>query len=237
MLENNAIVTDIKEITKNIKEFTVKLNVDAEPFKAGQFCVLGLTNSEGKFISRSYSIASKPSVNTRVFYIVLVEDGQLTPLLFNLKRGDGIFMSPRGAGHMVYDHFIDSKNLLFCATGTGIAPFRSILDEYEADLKHKHIHLLHGVRYKQDLGYKDYFEKLEKKYPNFKYYPVVSREDWEGKRGYIVDLFENEKEIKELIEDKNLKVMMCGNPKMVETTVGILDKHGITEDSIIKEEY
>ncbi|MDR1691555.1 MAG: ferredoxin--NADP reductase [Rickettsiales bacterium] len=237
MLSNNAVLIEVKEITKNIKEFTVQLDEESEPFKAGQYCVFGCNNEEGKMVARPYSIASAPSKNIRKFYIVLVENGALTPNLFKLKAGDKVFVSPRCVGHMTYvDNLENSQNIIFFATGTGIAPFHSILNEYEEVLNEKKITLVQGTRFEEELGYLNYFKELEKKYPNFRYIPSITRQDWDGHKGRITSIL-NEGLLDEELRQPSLKIMMCGSLAMTAEAVEILKIKGVSQENIIKEGY
>ncbi len=241
----NAVVEKIVDVAPGIKEFTVAYN-DREPdFTAGQFCVLGLEDENGKLINRAYSISSAPKEGKMSFYIVLVEGGQLTPRLFALKEGDDIFMGPKCAGHMTIEKAKEAKRFIFVASGTGIASFRSLIIEHEDFFKNKKIALLHGVRKSCDLGYKDEMNERMKKYPeSFHYFPVVSRaeegEKWNGLNGRVNMVAENgliQKAWGEELTPEHTHVYFCGNPKMVEDMSKFFEEKGFAKETLHKEAY
>ena len=138
-MQYNAIVKNVKEITPEIKLFFINFKDGHKfNFKAGQFAVLALPddkkNLDGEWHRRAYSITSAPSQDEVEFYIVLVKEGKLTPRLFELKAGDEIYMGEKPAGLMNFSGVEEDANLLFVSTGTGIAPFVSILREHKQEI-------------------------------------------------------------------------------------------------------
>jgi len=161
-------------------------------FKPGQFVTLDLPIHEQKSKRwRSYSIASWPD-GTNVFelVIVLLEDGLGTPWLFReVKVGSELtYRGPQGV--FTLPAVID-KDLYFICTGTGIAPFRSMLHYIaEHNVPHQGLYLIFGCRKKANLLYYDELKELSTLIPEFRYIPTLSREEWEGKTGYVHAVYE-----------------------------------------------
>jgi len=217
-------VTGIEDATYNTKRFFIKVNeLDSFNFKAGQFVTLDLPIHEQKNKRwRSYSIASWPD-GTNVFelLIVLLEEGAGTTYLFN-EVTVGSELTFRGAqGVFTLPENIDKDLFLIC-TGTGIAPFRSILNYmYLHNIPHKNIYLIFGCRTQKDLLYHEEMLALEKKIENFNYMPTLSREGWEGHKGYVHSLYEQIcKENNEACEDlqhlKPASFYLCGWKAMID---------------------
>jgi len=217
-------VTGIEDATYNTKRFFIKVNeLDSFNFKAGQFVTLDLPIHEQKNKRwRSYSIASWPD-GTNVFelLIVLLEEGAGTTYLFN-EVTVGSELTFRGAqGVFTLPENID-KDLFFICTGTGIAPFRSMLYYmYLHSIPHQNIYLIFGCRTQKDLLYHGEMLALEKKIENFNYMPTLSREGWEGHKGYVHSLYEQIcKENNEACEDlqhlKPASFYLCGWKAMID---------------------
>ena len=245
----NATITKIIQMNEKLREFTIKLDEGDPSFIAGQFSVLGLKDSDGNLIRRAYSIVSAPQDGDRKFYIVLkytkdiydpaMKPKALTPLLFDAKEGDRIFLSPRAVGHFTIDLVNKSKQILFISTGTGLAPFRGLLRSHKNLLKTHKIALIHGVRNSLDLGYKDELESLVKEYPNnFIYIPTVSSDDsWTGetkrtgailKSGVIQKAFGSD-------FSADTSAMFCGNPLMIKDGFEVLQELGVPLENLHKE--
>ncbi|MCL2439686.1 MAG: ferredoxin--NADP reductase [Alphaproteobacteria bacterium] len=251
-MQYNAVVSAMEEITPDIRLFKIKLASGVKlPYKAGQFAILGLpadpSNLGGEWIRRAYSIASAPretDVAGEVeFYIVKVENGQLTSRLFNTNAGDKIFMGEKVAGFMNLDRLPDDHNVLFICTGTGIAPFVSMMREYKEKLLNgkRKVGFLHGSRQTYELGYRDYLEALAVANPDFKYFPIVSRAKnepagaWSGYEGHAQSLIVNGEVDKVLgieIKPADASIFLCGNPRMVDDTVAILTEKGFTPNTM-----
>ena len=247
-MQYNAIVRNIKEITPEIRLFFITFKDGHKfEFKAGQFAVLALpddaNNLDGEWHRRAYSIASAPSQEEVGFYIVLVKDGRLTTRLFNLNIGDEIFMGEKPAGLMNFDAVEDDSNILFVSTGTGIAPFISMLREHKDKIFNgkRQVALIHGARHTYELAFKGELEELAKKTPYFRYYPVVSRSEqetgmvWNGYKGHAQDLIKNgviEKDFGVKIKPEDFHVFLCGNPKMVDESVEVFTSKGFTRHTV-----
>jgi ferredoxin-NADP reductase len=217
-------VVRIEDATYNTKRFFIKVNeLESFNFKAGQFVTLDLPIHEQKNKRwRSYSIASWPDgSNVYELLIVLLESGAGTSYLFNevavgseliFRGAQGVFTLPENI----------EKDLFFICTGTGIAPFRSMLNDMQLhNIAHKNIYLMFGCRTKNDLLYYGEMKALEDKIENFYYMPTLSREGWDGHKGYVHSLYEEIcKKNNEACEDmQNLKpacFYLCGWKAMID---------------------
>lgn len=198
-------------------------------FEPGQFLQLGL-ELDGAHVHRPYSVAS-PSAESIEFFIVLVEDGKLTPHLWKLQPGDKLDVSERAAGGFTLSHTPDASVLWQVATGTGIAPYIAMLRTAEPWQRYKRVVFVHGVRHASDLAYQNELNEYAARYGNrFRYVPVVSREEKPGAlNGRITTCFSNGS--LENFADQPLTVdscvMMCGNPDMLDETEKLLISRGL----------
>lgn len=183
----------LKDETLSTRRFWIEVPEVAQfDFKPGQFVTLDLPIHEKPNKRwRSYSIASWPD-GSNIFELVIVrlEDGAGTTYLFNeVREGDTITF--RGAqGVFTLPENLDKDIFLIC-TGTGIAPFRSMVHYIKLhQVPHKEIYLVFGSRTKADLLYYDELMELQKSLPGFHYIPTLSREEWEGKKGYVHAVYE-----------------------------------------------
>ena len=239
----NAKIKEIKDLTKTVREFTLDLG-DKFDFKAGQFVNLSFDyNNEN--LRRAYSIASNPEENSNEIKlcIKLVENGHLTPRLFEKKEGDSVdIKGPLGI--FTLDKATKEK-LVFIGTGTGIAPLRSmILDEISKQKnildseneqgisENREIILIFGVRYENEILYKQEFEKLAEENPNFKYIQVVSKptDNWDGRCGHVQDNFD-------MIDVNNSNIFICGLPAMFDGAKEKLIQMGMDDKDIFHEVF
>ncbi len=190
-------------------------------FTAGQFVTMDLPISDKRLKRwRSYSIANAPNgLNVLEFCIVHLDGGAATEYLFKeLKVGENIrFKGPDGT--FVLPDPIE-KNLVLICTGTGVAPFRSMLiDLQKKQKKHKNIHLIFGTRYEENILYRDEFEQLEKEIPGFKYSITLSRdENWKGTKGYVHQVYlEDYKDVR-----PDVDFYICGWSNMIDDAVANL---------------
>ncbi|MEO9050292.1 MAG: FAD-binding oxidoreductase, partial [Ginsengibacter sp.] len=186
-------VIRIIDETYNTKRYFIKVNeLESFDFKAGQFVTLDLPIHEQKNKRwRSYSIASWPEgSNVYELLIVLLEGGLGTTYLFNEVRV-GSELTFRGAqGVFTLPETIE-KDIFFICTGTGIAPFRSMLNYMRLhNVSHQNLYLIYGCRTQEDLLYFDEMKCLEQEMENFYFMPTLSRESWDGHTGYVHSLYE-----------------------------------------------
>lgn len=183
----------IQPETDTTRRFWLEVpELDRFDFKPGQFVTLDLPIHEKPNKRwRSYSIASWPD-GTNVFELVVVhlKEGAGSGYLFNeVTIGSEIkFRGPQGT--FVLPESIDQDIYLIC-TGTGVAPFRSMVQHIKTQaIPHKNIHLVFGTRHQSDILYYQEFIQLQQQLPGFFYHPVLSREDWQGLKGYVHDVYE-----------------------------------------------
>jgi CDP-4-dehydro-6-deoxyglucose reductase len=226
MLEpwRNGTVIRIEDETYNTKRFFIRVNeLESFNFKAGQFVTLDLPIHEQKNKRwRSYSIASWPDgTNVYELLIVLLEGGAGTTYLFNeVKVGSElVFRGPQGV--FVLPENIE-KDIFFICTGTGIAPFRSMLNFIKLHaVSHKDLYLIYGCRTQKDLLYFDEMKALQNDLDNFYFIPTLSREAWDGHTGYVHNLYEeickkNNDACKGLEELKPASFYLCGWKFMID---------------------
>ena len=209
-----GIVTRIEDHTHNTRRFWVQVpELEKFDFTPGQFVTLDLPIHEKPNKRwRSYSIASWPDgTNTFELLVVLAKQGLGSNYLFNQVQV-GTELSFRGAqGVFVLPEALERDIYLVC-TGTGIAPFRSMINYIHLkNIPHKNIFLIFGCRRKQDLLYFEEMKKLEEVHKGFYYYPTLSREHWEGHFGYVHPIY------MELAKDlKDADFYLCGWKHMLD---------------------
>lgn len=214
--------------------FTISVAVpDVTEFLPGQFLQLGLfpeghQGEEAKLINRPYSVAS-PHGDVLEFFIVLVEDGELTPRLWKLEPGDSVEVSQRAAGSFTLKKTPEAETLWLLATGTGLAPYIAMLRTDEPWEKFQKICVVHGVRQFADLAYTEELKAYEEKFPGrFKLAQALTREEADGTmNGRIPSLFESG-ELESVTgfqcRADNSSVLLCGNPAMLDTMEELLGK-------------
>lgn len=249
----NATVVGREEINPQLVVLRVQPDGDLFEFKPGQFAVLGLLGSAArvpeaaaeepvsppdKVIRRAYSIASS-SVERRYleFYLTLVTSGQLSPRLFALKHGSRLFLGQKASGVFTLDRVPAGKAALLIATGTGLAPYVSMLRTMLVDDTQRRFVVVHGARYSWDLGYRGELESLARIRRNFTYIPSITRPDqdptYRGRTGRIQTLLEEgvvEKESGVALDPAQTDVFLCGNPEMVRTVKAMLEARGFKAD-------
>lgn len=206
-----------------------------EPRAPGCQDELPKPGEEKKLIRRAYSISCSvldetgklPEQASRAwleFYVVLVRQAEkappaLTPRLFVLKEGDRMFMGEKIAGHYTLEPVKPTDNVLFLSTGTGEAPHNYMLWELLRNNHQGKILAACCVRYKRDLGYLPVQEELMKRYPNYTYLSLTTREKVnDGQKVYIQDLITSgqlEERLGDTLDSGRTHVYLCGNPKMI----------------------
>jgi len=227
-------VINIIQETYNTRRFVIEIpELEKFDFVPGQFITFDLPIDEkpSKRL-RSYSIASWPD-GTNVFelVIVLLEGGLGTTYLFNkVEVGSALTLrGPQGV-FTLKDEMLD-KDLIMICTGTGIAPFRSMVHHIKNhNIPHKNIYLLYGTRKQVDLLYYDEFKKFELE--NFQYIPTLSREQWEGRSGYVHLIYE------EICANKQpAAFLLCGWKNMLDEAKKRIVEMGYDRKSIHQESY
>ncbi len=210
--------------------FTLEISApDVSEFEPGQFLQLGFDQEDGH-LHRPYSVAS-PHGAILDFFVVLVQDGKLTPLLWNLQSGDEIDVSIKAAGSFTLSHCPDATNLWLIGTGTGLAPYIAMLRCPDAWQRYERIVLVHGVRHASDLAYQDELAHHRQVHGSrFSYLPVISREKVDGAlQGRITHCLTNGslEGAASLEFNQDSVVMMCGNPDMLNETESLLEDRGL----------
>lgn len=211
--------------------FTLEVKApDVSQFAPGQFLQLGIDDPDGKHLHRPYSVAS-PHGDILDFFIVLVEDGQLTPRLWSMEAGDEIDVSAKAAGSFTLGHCPDASSLWLVATGTGLAPYIAMLRTEEPWQRYDRIIVVHGVRHVSDLAYQPELGRYRERFGDrFAYVPVVSREEMQGAlHGRITTCIINGslEQAAGLELTTDCCFMMCGNPAMLDETEDLLGRRGI----------
>ncbi len=212
--------------------FTIRVRVpDLLPFDPGQFLQLGIhhqapEDTEAKLINRPYSVAS-PHGDEVEFFIVVVEDGQLTPKLWNLAEGDTLQVSQRAAGSFTLQKSPPARDLWLMATGTGLAPYIAMLRDSFLWQNYQRIFLVHGVRWARDLAYSEELKSLADSHPDrLVVLQTLTRETVDGYlTGRISDLIEDgrlERTAGATIHGNDSTVLLCGNPDMLDSMEQIL---------------
>lgn len=209
---------------------------DSLRFESGQFVMIGL-EVDGRPLLRAYSIASAHYEEHLEFFSIKVPNGPLTSRLQHLKVGDDLLVGKKPTGSLLLSDLKPGKNLYYLSTGTGLAPFLSLIRDPEAYEQYEKIVLFHGVRTVSEVAYMDFImnelpnneffgEEVRKK---LIYYPTVTREPFRN-QGRLTDLVESGK----LFEDIGLppfnpetdRAMLCGSPEMLRDTCALLDARG-----------
>ncbi|WP_296251817.1 ferredoxin--NADP reductase [Pseudomonas sp. UBA4194] len=224
-------ILEVTPLTPSL--FTLRTTRDAGfRFVAGQFARLGVTKADGSVVWRAYSMVSSPHDEFLEFFSIVVPDGEFTSELSRLKAGDEVLVEKLATGYLTLDRFVDGRDLWMLATGTGVAPFVSILQDFAVWEKFDTIKLVYSAREGQELAYCDLIAELEQRdylaefAGKLQFIPVVTREDYPGAlRGRITDLIQNgelEKAAGLELTPEHSRVMICGNPQMIDDTRQVL---------------
>jgi ferredoxin/flavodoxin---NADP+ reductase len=231
-------VTHVHHWTESL--FSFKTTRDSGfRFRNGQFAMIGLEVG-GRPLLRAYSMASANFEEHLEFFSIKVPDGPLTSRLQHLKVGDSILVNGKPTGTLILDNLLPGRNLYLMSTGTGLAPFLSIIKDPETYERYEKVVLVHGCRQIAELAYE---KMITQELPQHEflgemvsqqliYYPTVTREPFRN-RGRLTDLITSGK----LFDDIGLdslsatqdRVMMCGSPSMLKDLVEIVRERGFHE--------
>lgn len=205
-------------------------------FRNGQFVMIGL-EVNGRPLMRAYSIASANHEEFLEFFSIKVQDGPLTSRLQSIQPGQEILVSRKPTGTLLLDDLKPAKRLFLFSTGTGLAPFMSLVKDPDMYDRFETIVLIHGVRVVSELAYEEF---LTETLPNDElfgelvrdkllYYPTVTREAYRN-QGRLTDLIESGKMFEDLkiapLNPETDRGMICGSPAMLEDTSKLLDARG-----------
>ncbi len=232
-------VIDIKHWTNKTFSFKTTRNKTFR-FKNGEFAMIGL-EIENRPLLRAYSIASPNHEDYLEFLSIKVPNGPLTSKLQHIKLKDQILINSKSTGTLVCDYLLPGRNLFLLSTGTGLAPFMSIIRDPETYEKFSNVILTHTVREVKELAYKDFLENLnndelysEITKGNFLYFNSVTREDFE-RTGRITTWIDDNKLTNYLnienFDPKLDRVMICGSEDMTFDLKKLFEKKGSSEGS------
>ena len=226
-----ARLVETREMAPEIRHFVFEVPETGQfLFIPGQWVSVEETVG-GEPITRAYSIASPPDGNRFELCLNRVQDGHLSPYLFTLQPGDDIEMRGPFGTFILRDPPNDS---VLVATGTGIAPFRAMLPARLEKDDSRQITLLFGVRHESTLLYRAEFEALERRHPNFSFWPTLTRPEpgWNGRTGRV------QQHLTAAIGERNdCDVYICGLHAMVDETRALLKQMGFERKRIIYEKY
>jgi ferredoxin/flavodoxin---NADP+ reductase len=201
-------------------------------FENGQFVLIGLM-IDGKPLMRAYSFVNDQADTELEFLSIKVPDGALTSRLSLIKPGDDILIAKAAKGTLVLPDLKPGKRLFLLATGTGLAPFISILRSRQVFCQFEQVVLMHGVRQISELAYRDELESMARDVPLI-YYPTVTREPFKH-QGRIPEILRSGQLIGDTGIEPFLSVtdrwMICGNKLMLSDTVSLLDQMGLQKSS------
>lgn len=231
-------VLDVRHWTDHLFSFKTTRN-PAFRYRNGQFTMIGL-KVDGKPLLRAYSMVSANHDDFLEFFSIKVPDGPLTSQLQHLKGGDPVIVGQKPTGTLILDNLLPGKHLYLMSTGTGLAPFLSVIRDLEAYERFERIILVHGCRFVSDLAYAgmiskelpedEYFGELVRE--KLIYYPTVTREPFRH-RGRISLQIETGKLFEDIglppLDIANDRIMLCGSPHMIQDLRTLLEARGFEE--------
>ncbi len=244
---HNATLTHREDLTNELAIIRIQPDQGPVPeFEPGQFITIGLLKPPAaapgpaptrvRLTRRAYSIASSPAVRGYVeLYVVLVEKGQLTPRLWNIPVGGQLWMDNKAKGEFTLKGIPTGKDLIMISTGTGLAPYLSMLRTYRGQGRWQRLVIIHGVRLAEDLGYRAELEQISHEDPSIFYIPTVTREpadsSWQGMRGRVGVVLEDQtyqRLVGSALDPAHCHVFLCGNPDMIQSVQAQLEAKGFT---------
>jgi len=232
-------VLSVHHWTDRLFSFTTTRD-QALRFSNGHFTMIGLRGDNAKPLLRAYSIASANYEEHLEFLSITVPDGPLTSKLQHIQVGDTIVVGRKPTGTLLCDYLLPGKNLYLMSTGTGLAPFMSIIRDPDTYERFEKVILVHGVRQVNELAYQDYITQElpaheflgEMVSQQLMYYPTVTREPYKN-QGRLTDLIENGKLFADLgmppLNPETDRIMICGSPGMLKDLKRICEERGLVE--------
>jgi ferredoxin/flavodoxin---NADP+ reductase len=233
-------VVSVRHWTDTLFSFRATRN-SAFRFQNGQFAMIGL-EVDGRPLLRAYSMASANHEDELEFFSIKVADGPLTSRLQKIREGDTILVGRKATGTLVADNLIPGNRLLLLSTGTGLAPFSSLIKDPDVYERFETIVLVHGCRQVSELAYgEELVAKLrddelfgELLAGKLLYYPTVTREPFRN-RGRITDLITSGQLFDDIgqepLDIATDRIMMCGSPAMLEELRAMFEARGFAEGS------
>ena len=208
-------------------------------FQNGQFAMIGL-EIDGRPLMRAYSMASANHEEELEFFSIKVQDGPLTSRLQKIREGDTILVGRKATGTLVTDNLLPGNRLLLLSTGTGLAPFASLIKDPDVYENYETIVLAHGCRQVSELAYGEHLVDGLRNHEFFGplirdklvYYPTVTREPFKN-RGRITDLIGSNQMFEDIglsgLDIETDRIMLCGSPAMLEELPAMLAARGFVE--------
>lgn len=253
---SNATIEKWIEIHPGLAIIRIKYDDSPTPtFKPGQFVTIGLPRNHPpisnpnqypeddprwkKLWRRAYSVASSPHNQDYLdLFINVVDDGKLTPKLWHIKEQGRLWMDTKIKGDFTLEHVPENKDLVMVATGTGIAPYISMLHTFRDTQRWRRFIIIHGCRGQEDLGYQVELEYIASHDKSVTYIPTVTREpeqsSWRGLRGrvpMVLDAINYKKLIGSELDPKQCHAFLCGNPDMINQVEALLLERGFSTHS------
>src|SRR5215469_6598345 len=231
-------VTSVRHWTESLFSFTTTRDAGFR-FQNGQFAMIGL-EVDGRPVLRAYSLASANYEENLEFFSIKVPDGPLTSRLQHLKAGDCILVNGKPTGTLILDNLLPGRHLYLMSTGTGLAPFLSIIKDPETYERYEKVVLVHGCRQVAELAYGDFITEQLPQHEfigdmirdKLIYFPTVTREPFRD-RGRLTDLITSNTLFDEIglrpLSAAEARVMMCGSPSMLKDLVDIVRELGFEE--------
>ena len=234
-------VLSVHHWTDRLFSFTTTRN-RALRFSNGHFTMIGLPEGDGRRVMRAYSIASANHEEHLEFLSIKVPGGAFTSRLQAIQPGDTIVVGRKPTGTLLIDHLLPGRRLYLLATGTGLAPFLSVVRDPATYERFEKVVLVHGVRHITDLAYHDYLTDILPSHEilgevvarQLAYYPAVTREPFRN-RGRLTQLIESGKLFDDLglpaLDRTDDRVMICGGPAMLRDLKHLCSQRGLREGS------
>lgn len=237
---NEETVLEVKHWTDTLFSFKTT-RTPSFRYENGQFAMMGIEN-EGRPLVRAYSMVSPNYEEELEFFSIKVPDGPLTSKLQHIREGDRILISKKPTGTLIIDNLLPGRNLYLLSTGTGLAPFMSIIRDPNTYERFEKVVLVHGCRHIAELAYG---ERIQKELPNDEfigemirkqliYYPTVTREPFTH-RGRVTDLITSGQMFTDMgiapMAASDDRVMLCGSPQMLADMKVMLEGMGFNEGS------
>lgn len=231
-------VLSVHHWTDRLFSFTTTRDASLR-FSNGHFTMIGL-RVDGKPLLRAYSIVSPNYADHLEFLSIKVPDGPLTSRLQHIQVGDTIIVGRKPTGTLLIDYLLPGKRLYLLATGTGLAPFLSVIRDPETYERYEQVVLIHGVRQVKELAYREYLSDAlrhdeflgEMVQQKLLYYPTVTREPFVH-QGRIPQLLAEGQVAKDLgipmLNPAEDRVMICGSPEMLRDLKALAEKLGFEE--------
>ena len=241
---NEERVLSVHHWTDRLFSFTTTRDASLR-FSNGHFTMIGLRNEDGKPLLRAYSIASANYEEHLEFLSIKVPDGPLTSRLQHIQVGDTIIVGRKPTGTLLIDYLLPAKRLYLLSTGTGVAPFLSIIRDPETYERFEQVILVHGTRQVNELAYHDYITEHLPQHEflgeivsgKLLYYPTVTREDFRN-TGRLTTLLETGKIAADLgvplLNPAEDRVMICGSPEMLRDLKTMMEERGFKAGNTTK---